>query len=469
MPKTLELSFPAAGVVRRLGFRGTLDVKDSFPTPWAVNVRPEDPIARRLRGGSRPGLSTHSGMTVATGELSTEAGDSITTEAGDSIIIDIISLHGTRDDVREAIAQLGVDVLDGIEASKGTAPTGYTMGCTYRDRLVVTGGDHVVYMSRQGAFDDWDYASDSADAGGAVLMQLSEASETGDTVTALVPHKDQYLMMATAGSLWVLHGDPVAGGRMECVTRDVGMLSKQAWAKAGDTVFFMSRYGLYSIGIDGSGLKKMSEDRIPVELNDLDLDDDVDEVLVGYNHGEGGVYIFVNGADYHWYYDLIQGGFWPFTWPATYDPDYVLTVNGEMVIKHGTSFKMISGTQDGSTAIDSHVVIGPIRPGGPARMGMVSSIRGLLGESSGAVTWRLVAGDTAQEAADNAKAAIALYQADDSGWANYVSASGSWSAGRNGIAYPRTRGIWVAIWLQSEATWAYEGIIVDIQEFGRWR
>ena len=51
--KTMELRFPGAGVARRLGLESEGSLRrEVYPTPWAVNVRLEDALSSRLRGGS---------------------------------------------------------------------------------------------------------------------------------------------------------------------------------------------------------------------------------------------------------------------------------------------------------------------------------------------------------------------------------------------------------------------------------
>jgi hypothetical protein len=47
--RTVELHFPKEGVNRRLAERR--EKRGSYPTPWGVNVRLDDNIDRRLRGG----------------------------------------------------------------------------------------------------------------------------------------------------------------------------------------------------------------------------------------------------------------------------------------------------------------------------------------------------------------------------------------------------------------------------------
>ena len=49
--KTAELRFPSLGVVRRFSHERTYSAT-AYPTPWSCNVRLEDSLTNRLRGGS---------------------------------------------------------------------------------------------------------------------------------------------------------------------------------------------------------------------------------------------------------------------------------------------------------------------------------------------------------------------------------------------------------------------------------
>jgi len=84
--KTLNLEFPAAGVVRRHGVRAGAGSEGPFPTPWAMNVRLEDSLADRLRGGSFTGISAGARplKTVYRDRVLTSSGRAITaTRVGD--------------------------------------------------------------------------------------------------------------------------------------------------------------------------------------------------------------------------------------------------------------------------------------------------------------------------------------------------------------------------------------------------
>ncbi len=55
--KTMDIQFPAAGVVRRMGLSAAYRGGGPFHCPWAMNVRLEDALTKRLRGGSFTGIA----------------------------------------------------------------------------------------------------------------------------------------------------------------------------------------------------------------------------------------------------------------------------------------------------------------------------------------------------------------------------------------------------------------------------
>ncbi len=473
MARTLELRFPLAGVSRRQDFASSLRSRERYPTPWAVNVFPTDQLSSRLRGGSRPGLTEYTGSTpeFPTGVLTDESGSSITDESGNELAVNLITSESLRTDLIAALNAYGFGSLtDSIGASAGSAPTGYTMGCAYRDRLVLGGGDHIVYMSRQNDWTDWDYAAEMDDSGRAVMLQAAESTEVGDTITAFVPHRDANLLIATARGLWVLDGDPVAGGRLGNVSRNVGIISERAWCKVDDSIVFLSAEGLHSVSFNESGLKDLSGDHLPEELSDIDTSSVT--VHLGYSQNENGVFTFLNGGDYHWFYDLEFGGFWPFTLPAANEPTRVFSHNGELLLWNGTDTHWaVGGSTDTGTDIESHLLIGPLRPGSSGEKGLLSAIHGTVDiASTGSVVWRVIKGDTAEDVCENAKTALEAYMAGDNTTANsYVSYSGTWTDGRNYVSHPRVAGMFLVIWLQSTDQWAYESVVVDFDVMGRWR
>lgn len=488
----VEPQWPVHGVVRRTGHWGNFALGEKPFTPWSVNCRPDDPIMGRYRGGSRPGLTDIAvgylllleqsglfrieggGFLVLEGigddlpgmQILTEDGVPIWTESGSDLETDSPTAEAAlMMDTFEAIRAFGVANITAV-ASDGTAPTDYTLGCVYRDRLVLSGADHIVYMSRSGDWTDWDYGADVEDAQRAFVYQLSEAGEQGKQVTAVVPHRDSVLWASTRTTLWALDGDPADSGNQRWVSRDVGILSNTSWCKAGDTLFFLSHDGLYSLS--GNDLKNISGDKLPDELSDIDPDDVT--VLMGYSHADDGIYIFLVGSTYHWFFDLTFGGFWPFKLSSAHQPEAVFQYDGQMVLWDGSSgYWTPSGTTDDGTAIQSHVLIGPFRFGSAIEQSILSAIHAVV-DTSGSVTWALIKADTAEEVCANGKAAIDAYVSGDTATANgYVSASGTWTDGRSFFSHPRVSGMWAGLWLRSASTWAFEALSLEVSSAGGWR
>lgn len=413
----INLVFPAAGVVRRIANAASFG-DGPTPTPWAVNVRLEDTLTKRLRGGSFVGLLTGLEIPVASPQyLVNGDGDNITDDDGNLIVIA----------EEESIAASGgrLSVVAGPDA-----PDAHPAEAIYRDRLLRPDGS-IIYASRQGDYSDWNYGVDISDQQRAFAIQLSEAGEVGSDVVALVPHKDTYLLAATSNSLWVISGDPAADGSLRNISRGVGMVAARAWCKDHmDRVYFLSSHGLYTVGADGQGLQAISENAIPVELTGVDNED---TVLV-YNHASRGVYIHLPGDSLSFFYDTERQGFWPFTTETS----------------------------------NSHVLLGPVKLGSIDQTGLISAIHGMVAAGSATVNWKIVTGETAEEAAINGKAAITASLAGSS-FSSYVKYSGAWVAGRSKTVRPRVRGMWACIWLHSAGQWAYERITMQIASAGAWR
>ncbi len=359
--KVTQLRFPSMGVVRRQSQERVYSAP-AYPTPWSVNVRLEDSLTNRLRGGS------------------------FTPPAEPARPSEII----------------------------------------YRDRTL-TFSDNAITASRQGDSTDTTLSSDISDIARPALFQLAQADETGEDVVSLVPHKDSFLLGFTAGETWILTGDPLTG-TLRNVSREVGIIAVDAWCKNHDTVYFLSSHGLYSVGTDGSGLKAISEDKIPEDLTGVS---DASCELT-YRHADRGVYVHLTSGP-SWFFDTAREGFWPF-----------------------------------DDSGESHLLVGPLRLGSPNQFGLIQTIHGIMAASSATVNWAIVTGDSAEEAADNGKAAITASLAGND-FQEYVAADGSWDPGRSITGWPRVRAPWAVIWLSSAGPWAFEGITLESIPFGRIR
>lgn len=381
-----ELIFPA-GTGCGESFRQSVGKRERYTAPWALNVRTDD-FTGRARGGSwAPTAAAETvGVVHSKGYLVADPGDS----------------------------------APGVSSNAD---------CIYRDRFI-RAVSQAIYASKLGDYTDWAMSADISDATRPFVMQLSEAGELGGNIVALVPHKDAALLAATSSSLWVLQGDPTAEGRLQNVSRDVGMVGPRAWCRDHlDRYFFLSSHGLYTVSAGGDGLQALSEDVIPQELTGVT---DADTVLE-YDHATRTVRIYIPTADVNWLFETEQRGFWPF------DVDYE----------------------------GSHVAIGPVHLNDGETHGRLLRMHGITAASSANVMWRVLVADTAEQVSINAKAAIEALVAGSA--PSNIHSSGTWTAGVNHRSYPRARGMFMILLLSASGTWGWEGAVCFTEPSGKWR
>jgi len=519
---TKELRWPMMGVVRRDSLRATPDSRGPWPAVWASNVRVEDPLDRRMRGGSRPGLTrftvTHMGATIADiasinvssaaggaaeslfvlvdsaiktvdgvtsttqiAYLTDESGDILTDESDNRLVVGAGTAPSsgflvTGQQHVFAVTTSGVSKMDpktgqvdDLVASSGTIPTNCTFGGVYRNRFYLSGEDNAVYMSRQGDYTDWDYGKHVDDQGRALAFQLALSADVGAKPTAIIPCMDKYLICATARSLWLVQGDPTTGA-LQRISEEIGIIGARAWVKTDTSIVFLSEDGLYQVSADGSGLEMLTPNTIPKELRDIDTS--TTTVTLGWDQERLAFHIYLRtaaGNDTHWLYEVGTQSFWPMRYQDGHSPLAVCQHAGELILAGNDGYlRKVTGDDDDGVDIDSHVVIGPLRLGTANHFGRLKNMHGMIAAGSGTVTWRIVQGNTAEEAADNVKLAIEAFQ-EGSSYASYVSHSGTWTAGRAIMSYPRPRSPWICLWLQSTDKWGFEGCVLETEPSGKWR
>lgn len=516
--KPRELRFPTAGVARGRGYQEeALKYPGPYSSPWSVNITPEDPASLRYRGGTRPGLTkyyegavtgdAHSVATLVTpagtvvGVLSdgligtwgstvsyltcyllTESGDAILTEAGDEIVASAADAPETAyllaaDQRLYGITTSGVTVFDLttgevklLTASAGTVPTGCTFGAIYFGRLFLAGANNMIYVSRRGDFTDWDYSAPITDTAAPYVFQLSQSNQVGRTPTAFIPVDDETMIAASATDLWAITDDIREGGRMRRINPRVGCAGSRAWCRMGDSILFLANDGLWEVGASGRGLKLLSGN-IPGEIRSSSYTGCT--LLMGFDQGMMGVYIFMSPIDgssgVHWFFDLKSDSFWPQVLAEGMDPFGLCEVGDKLLLACNDGYlREIGGTDDDGTNIQSHLTFGPLRLSDGRTYGRLLSLQGTTAAGSADVTWNVVIGDTAEAAAENAKAAIEASLAGSS-YASYVEASGTLVAGRNNIDFPRVRAPWAVIWIRGTDAWAYESLLIETLVAGRWK
>ena len=351
---------------------------------------------------------------------------------------------------------------------KGTAPIGARLVSRYLDRMVFASlpdAPHLWFMSRQGDPLDYDYGQ--LDAGAAVSSQSTEMGEIGDPITAIIPHSDQCLIFGCYSSLWILRGDPAAGGRIDPISKDIGVVDARAWCHlpTGEIVF-MSQDGLYIFPAGCHGTPApLSRDRMPLEFIGLTSQY---TVQLEYDVDFRGIHIYLTREDksrvYHWWFDWSSKSFWPMQLQTDHEPtatcSYTPINTGRFVLLGGRDgyvrhFSRDYYTDDGGVRIDSFVDMGPLKVAEDYSEGLVTQLQCTLGRGSGSVDWSLRTGQTAEDAA----------------FGDRIHSSGTFGERLNYTARPRTRGAAVVLRLAGKEfrPWFYETGLAVISSGGRKR
>lgn len=360
------------------------------------------------------------------------------------------------------------DTISIHTATAGQVPTGNPLVCNYLDRIVYAGAEiapHVWYMSRKGDPDDWDYAE--ADSMAAVAGTASDAGMPGEAITALVPHRDDYLIFGCRNSIWRMRGDPAYGGILDAVSRVVGIIGRNAWClgPAGELIF-LSLDGIYVLppGGDADPIP-VSRDVLPREMHNLDPHDL--SASLEYDVHDRGVHIFLTAgaasSQSHWWLDWPTKTFWPASFEGDYEPTATCAYQSVVIEDSG----VILGGRDGvlrrfsehaetdcGTSFETYALFGPIPLGADGQNGAIISMDAVLAENSGDVTW-------ATQVSTTFEGSITADASD----------SGTWTAGLNATNYPAARGQAFCLLVTGETgrRWAFEQTTIVVREAGRRR
>jgi hypothetical protein len=367
------------------------------------------------------------------------------------------------------------NALETWAATAGTLPVDSDSNkprliCTYRGRVVLSGllkDPQNWFMSAVDDPFDFDYAPAFSTGQQAVAGNNSRAGLVGDVVTALIPYSDDVLIFGGDHTIYQLSGDPMDGGKLDVITEAVGIAWGQAWTMDpyGAVYFFSNHCGVYRYT---PGRRLQPDDRIsrPIDtlLKDINTGENIIRML--WDDRLQGLHLFVTPLDApavttHYFWEQRAGAWWKDRFAdKLYDPLCCTMIDGNDPDDRAALIGCWDGyvralsmnaDDDDGLPIDSYVVIGPITTPLLDDM-LLSEIQGVLGTTSGDVTFEVFAGDTAEEALDNDPLM-----------------SGSWAAGRNFTTHAGVSGYAVYVKLSSEEPWAMEAIRAVVSTTGTTR
>ena len=372
------------------------------------------------------------------------------------------------------------------DSASGSLPDSAYIGCLYRGRITLSGNSdypHQWYMSRQADHTDWAYVANDAQT--PVAGNNADAGEIGDIIRCLIPYKDDYLVFGCASSIWVLRGDPAAGGSLDEVDLTVGIHGPLSWCFDGDgNLYFWGTGGVYRLNRDFTGVENISRTSLPELLTDENPDPSTHRISMAYDRKRQGIVIYItkleDGTSSNYFYDLSLGGFYPESYPTTcgaYSALYYAATDD-------TYSGLLQGCKDGyirtfkdsaknddsgasDTAISSYVLYPVVPLNEIDHKGKLSSMVVELagGAASGAhsdtdgVTMDLFSGDDAETVVEDVKDGATAFSSTT------LSATG-----RKNKLRPRMRGAFMGLKLANSTaseTWAVNRIRYDTVKAGQ--
>lgn len=212
-----------------------------------------------------------------------------------------------------ALRRVNIDtaVLDEPGPTTAAAiPTNARLLALYRGRLFharIGTDPYNYYASFSGDFLNYD-ASDDTQDGSFAGNNTQQAGLLGDILTAMIPYGDVSMVMGMSNSIAVMRGDPKAGGSIDTLSREIGIVRPNAWARSPDgSLFFMARDGLYKIsgeatsrldlygGIASATPAAISRGRLDETLGAINHN--TTKVMMSWDPGEQGLKIYLMPLD----------------------------------------------------------------------------------------------------------------------------------------------------------------------------
>jgi hypothetical protein len=373
----------------------------------------------------------------------------------------------------------------------GSMPTRATIGDRWRGRACLTGNSidpHQWYLSRQLNPYDMTYGED--DEQSAVAGTDAKAGKVGDIITASIPYSEDYKIYGSIGDLWLVRGDPAAGGTLDSLIEGIGVVSQWAWCwdDAGN-LYILDLKGLYKITRGLSNIVPMTSDKIPNFTKDLALNPETQRIVLSFDTDKQCLIISVTtietGSNANYVYDMQSEGFFPCNdYPVQdaimcshyYDADdpeqrqlLFGCWDGHIRIRDNAAKSDDIGSMlsPASAAIDSYVLLGPVMIGkdhdhnGKMKTLTVVTAGGKAGGTvpdSNDVDYAVYVGDDAETVMEKVDAGTSLLS-------GVISAPGKAKPVKR-----NARGVFIAVRLGNDSaleTWGLERCLITVLPAGR--
>lgn len=373
--------------------------------------------------------------------------------------------------------------------STGAMPAKAYLITVYRGRLVLSGNPQYPnqwYMAK--VADPFNFLYGADDPMSAVAGNNADAGQCPDIIRALISFHDDYLIFGGASTLWILRGDPVAGGSLDNLSDTTGIFGANSWCfDDARNLYFWGSGGIYEIKSDFSGVRNLTEMVLPDIINDKEADPSTHRITMGYDKKRHGIVVAITvlatGANSNYFYSFKTKGFYPESYPnecgpyslfyySANDTDYADLLVG---CKDGYIRKFLTTAKDddvgGSDDAISSYVTYPITP-----LSQIADQNGKLTE----LVFDLSGGASGGDAGDTDGVTYELHTGDDAetvleaiidGDTAFTSGTLSGTGRKNKIR-PRMRGAYMGLKLYNSTaseTWAVNRVLYNTQKAGKVR
>ena len=207
--------------------------------------------------------------------------------------------------------------------ASGAMPEYAYLVCGYRGRLCLSGNPlypNQWFMSKVANPWDWLYGAD--DPMSAVAGNNADAGQCPDIVRSLISFHDDYLIFGCAHTIWILRGDPVAGGSLDNLSDTTGIFGSDSWCfDDARNLYFWGSGGIYkieSVTSDG-GVINLTEMVLPNIINDEAADPSTHRITMGYDKKRHGIVVAItvlaSGVNSNYFYSFKTQGFYSESYP----------------------------------------------------------------------------------------------------------------------------------------------------------
>jgi hypothetical protein len=320
---------------------------------------------------------------------------------------------------------------DNDTTTYGSMPSKAYLGCLYRGRTVLAGNPNYPqqwYMSRQANPWDWNTSVSISDAQRPITGSLGNAGESGDIIRALIPYKDDYLILGCSTSISIMTGDPAMMGPIDVLDLTTGIFGAKSWClgppgKEGGAarLYFWGTNGIYVTEIPGHPVC-ISALSLPDIVKDEAPDPSTYRISMAFGVRKQGILICItklaDGSNSNYWYDLRTEGFFPEQYPDECGAYSLLNYPANSPTYAG----LLVGCKDGyirvfdeagknddkgatDEAIDSYVVFGPIQIAEDNKEGKIGNLTIITGggaasgthTDSNDIAYEIFTADTAEE------------------------------------------------------------------------